>query len=102
MNHRQVSCMISIHTVDLNMHGKGTDQDQMTYSPSCTAQWVTYDPGVRSLIPVRYHTLVEIDYEINAMVILLTSADTRRVVVNVHKVMVNRLIKLALEKSVVR
>ena len=46
---------------------------------------------------------MEIDHEI--MAILLSSADSRRVVVSykqkyVHKVLVNRLVKLAQEKSV--
>ena len=74
------------------------------------AQWVTcltadacliVDPGVRS------HTFVEIDHEIISMVILLPLADSRRAVVSykgkyVHKVMVNLMVKLAQEKSVVR
>ena len=65
------------------------------------------DPGVVSLIPARSHTFVEIDHEIISMVILAPSADSRRVVVSykrkyVHKVLVNHLVKLAQEKSVVR
>ena len=35
----------------------------------------TADPGVASSIPVRYHTFVEIDYEIISTVILLPFAD---------------------------
>ena len=61
------------------------------------------DPGVKSLIPARSHTFVEIDHEIISTVILLPSADSRRVVVSyklncVHKVLVNCLVKLAQEK----
>ena len=37
---------------------------------------LTADPGVSSLIPVRSHTFVEIDYEIISTVILLPSADS--------------------------
>ena len=36
---------------------------------------LTADPGVASSIPVRYHTFVEIDHEMNFTVILLPSAD---------------------------
>ena len=53
---------------------------------------------------MRSHTLVEIDHEIISMAILSSPDD---VVVSykrkyVHKVLVNRLVKLAQEKSVVR
>ena len=53
--------------------------------PGCIAQSVTClatdacltaDPGVASLIPAGSHTLVEIDYEILSMVILLPSAES--------------------------
>ena len=49
---------------------------------------------------------MEIDHEIISTAILLPSTDSRRVVVSykqkyVHKVLVNRLDKLAQEKSVV-
>ena len=49
----------------------------------------------------------EIDHERISMAVLLPSADSRRVVVSykgkyVHKVLVNRLVNLAQEKSVVR
>ena len=78
--------------------------------PSRIAQSVTCltaDPGVTSLILARPHTFVEIDHEIISMAILLPSADSRRVVVSykrkyVHKVLVNELVKLVEEKSVVR
>ena len=76
----------------------------------CLAQLgtcLTADPGVASLIPAWSHILTEIDHEIISMAILLSSTDSRRVVVSykqkyVHKVLVNRLVKLAQEKSVVR
>ena len=58
-------------------------------------------------IPARSHKFVEIDLAIISMAILLASADTRRVVVSnkrkyVHEVLVNHLVKLAQEESVVR
>ena len=45
---------------------------RIAQSVTCLA---TADPGVASLIPVRYHTFVEIDHEIISTVILLPSAD---------------------------
>ena len=68
---------------------------------------LTADTGVASLIPAQSHTFVEIDPEIIFMAILFPLADSRRVVVIykpefVHKELVNRLVKLAQEKSVVR
>ena len=50
---------------------------------------------------------MEIDHEIISTAILLPSADSRRIVVSykgkyAHKVLVNGLVKLAIEKSVVR
>ena len=58
------------------------------------------DLGVAKLIQVWSHTFVEIDHEMISTVILLPSADSRRVVVSytqkyVHKVLVNCLVKLA-------
>ena len=58
-------------------------------------------------IPAWSHYFVEIDHEIISTAILLPSADSRGVVVSykrkyVHKVLVNRLVKLAQEKCVVR
>ena len=63
--------------------------------------------GVASSIPALTHTFVEIDHEIITTVILLPSADSRRVVViykceYVHEVLVNCFVKLAKEKCVVR
>ena len=63
---------------------------------------MTADQRVASLILARFHTFVEIDHEIISMVIFL-----RRVVVSykgnyVHEVLVNGLVKVAKEKSVVR
>ena len=62
---------------------------------------LTVDPGVASSILARSHTFVEIDHEIISTVILLPSADSRRVVVSykqkyVHEVLIN-LMGLALE-----
>ena len=50
------------------------------------------DPGVSSLIPVRFHTFMEIDREKKTSAILLLCADSNRVVLNykrnhVHKVL---------------
>ena len=60
-----------------------------------------------SSIPARSRTFVEIDREIISTRHSPPSADSRRAVVSykqkyVHKVLVNRLVKLAQEKSVVR
>ena len=68
---------------------------------------LTAYPGVASPIPARSHTFAEIDHEIIFAAILLPSADSRRVVVSykqkyVHEVLLNRLVKLAQEKRVVR
>ena len=41
---------------------------------------LTADPGVASSIPARSHTLVEIDHEIIATVILLPSSDLLSVI----------------------
>ena len=67
---------------------------------------LTADPGVASLIPAHYHTIVEIDHEILSMG-ALPSTVSRRVVVSykpkyVHNLLVNCLVKLAQEKSVAR
>ena len=68
---------------------------------------LTANPGVASSIMALSHTFMEIDREIISTVILLPSPDSRRVVISykrkyVHKVLVNGLVKLAQEKSVVR
>ena len=68
---------------------------------------LTADSGVVSWIPVWSHTFVEIDHEVSSTVILLPSADSRRVVVSckrkcVYKELVNHLVKLAQENSVGR
>ena len=68
---------------------------------------LTADPGVASSILAQSHTFVEIDHEIISTAFLLPSTDSIRVVVSykqkfVYKVLVNRLVKLAQEKSVVR
>ena len=65
---------------------------------------LTADPGVASSILARYHTFVEIDYEIiSTVILLLPLIYSRRVVVSykrkyVHKLLVNRLLKPAQEK----
>ena len=64
---------------------------------------LTVDPGVASSIRASSHTFVEIDCEIISTVILLPSAESRRVVVSykqkyVHEVLVNCLVRLAQEK----
>ena len=41
---------------------------------------LTADPGAASSIPARSHTFMEIDHEIISTVILLPSADSRRVI----------------------
>ena len=67
---------------------------------------VTADPGVTSLIQAWSHTFVEIDHELASTATLLPSADSRRVIVSykrkyVHEELVNSLVTLAKEKSVV-
>ena len=54
----------------------------------------TADAGIASLIQAQSHTFMEIDHELISTVILLPSADSRRVVVSykqeyVHGVLVN-------------
>ena len=61
---------------------------------------LTADPGVMSSIPAQSDTFAEIDHEIISAAILLPYADSRRVGVSykqkyVHKVLLNRLVKLA-------
>ena len=68
---------------------------------------LTANPGVASSITIRSHTFVEIDHEIISTVILLVFANSRRVVFSykgkyVHEVLVNGLVKLVQDKSVVR
>ena len=68
---------------------------------------LTADPGVVGSILARSHTFLEINNKIISTVILPPSADSRRIVVSykqkyVHEVLVNCLVKLAQEKSVVR
>ena len=68
---------------------------------------LTGDGGVTSSILTWSHTFVEIDHEIISMVILLPLTDSRKVVISykrkyIHEVLVNCIVKLAQEKSVVR
>ena len=88
----------------------------MIYVQGCVAQSVmclatdmclTADPGVVRSIPAQSYTFLEIDHRIISTAILLPSADSRMVVVSytgkyVHQVLINRLVRLAQEKSVVR
>ena len=80
------------------------------------AQLVTYlttyaclsaNLGLASSTPSGPKLFTEIDHEIICLVILLPSADSKRVVVSykrkyAHEVLVNHLVKLAQEKSMVR
>ena len=64
--------------------------------------FLTADQCVSSSIPAGGHTFLEFDLEIISMAILLPFADSRRVFVSykrkyVHKILVNRLVKLAQE-----
>ena len=64
---------------------------------------MTADPGAASLIPVQSHTFVEIDHEMISLAIFFQSAELRMVCVSykrkyVLKVLVNNLVKLAMEK----
>ena len=91
------------------------DQDQTALKENHIAQSVTClisdtcltaDPGLASSIPARSHTFVEIDHKTISTAIL-PFADSRRVVFSykqkyVHELLVNRIVKLAQEKSVVR
>ena len=43
---------------------------------------LTADPGVASSIPARFHTFAEIDHKIISTAILISSTDSRRVVVS--------------------
>ena len=67
---------------------------------------LTTDPGNASSIPARSYTFMEIDHEIIPIVILLSSADSFKkgccqLQVKVC-LLVNRLFKVAQEKSVCR
>ena len=69
--------------------------------------FLTADTGFQCSIPALSHTFGEIDHGIISMAILLPSACSRKVVVSykrnyVHEVLVNCLVKLAEENSVVR
>ena len=73
---------------------------------SAADMYLTADPGVVSSIPARSYTFLEIHHEIISMAILLPSTDSRMVFVSykrkyVQEVLVNCLVKLGQEKSVV-
>ena len=53
-------------------------QGHVAQSVTC----LTADPEVTSLILAQSHTLVEIDHEVISTAILLSSTDSRRVVVS--------------------
>ena len=82
----------------------------LTYSgPGHVAQsetCLTADARIVSLIPAWSHTFLKLDHEMISTAILLPSTDSRRVVSfkrkYVQEVKVNRLVKLAQEKQVVR
>ena len=68
---------------------------------------IIYMRSRRRELDPRSHTFMEIGHEMISMAILLPSADSRRAVVSsnhkhVHEVLVNRLVKLAQEKSVAK
>ena len=84
-------------------HGREAQSVKCLTADTC----LTADPGVGSSIATRFNTFVEIDHEIFSTVILLPSADSRRLVVSnkqkyVQEVLVYCLVKLAQERSVVR
>ena len=60
---------------------------------------LTADPGIASLISVRSHTFMEIDYAILYMVIRVIVSYKRKYVLDI---LVNCLFKLAQEKCVVK
>ena len=80
---------------------------QITSRVAQSVMCLTAGPGVASFILALYHTFLEINHEIISTAIFLLSPDSRRVVVSykrkyVQEVLVNPLVKLAQEKSVVR
>ena len=89
----------------------GAEPGRVAQSVTCleTDASLTAEPGVATSIPARYHTFVEIDYEITSTVILLPSAESFKkdccqlqAKVCAQSTVVNCLFKLAKEKSVVR
>ena len=78
---------------DLRIPGRVAQSVTCLTTDAC----LTADPGVASSIQARSHTFVEIIHEIISKV--LPTADKRKYV---HEVLVNRLSKLAQEKSVFR
>ena len=100
-------CIVVIYINRAN-HAPGVTGHVAQWEMCLTADTcLTEDPGVVSLIPARSYTFVEIDHEIISTAILLPSADSKMVVFSykrkyVHKVLVNHLVKLAQEISVVR
>ena len=69
-----VKCSCSEQKLAKHLHTSG----RVAQSVTCLATdaCLTADPGVMSSIPVRSHTIVEIDHEMISTVILLPSADS--------------------------
>ena len=99
-----VECVNSEISLSKGLPGRVAQSVTCLATDAC----LTADPGVASSIPARYHTFVEIDHEIiSTVILLLPLIYSRRVVVSykrkyVHKLLVNRLLKPAQEKSVVK
>ena len=92
---------IHIDTISMGLPSRVAQSVTCLTEDTC----LTADPGVANSIPARSHTFA--DHEIISMTILLPSADSRRFVFRykrkyVHEELVNCLVKLAQEKSVVR
>ena len=81
--------------IKISRHAKRKKPGHVAYLVAIPAA----DPEFASLIQAQSHTFVEIDYEI-----ISTVADSRRVVLSykrkyAHKVLLNRLVKLAQKKK---
>ena len=63
---------------NMSTHVRSSISGSVAQSVTCLATdaHLTADPGMASLIPARFHTLVEIDHEIISTVILLPSAES--------------------------
>ena len=75
----KLKIIASVATASSDMPGcKAEMLGRIAQSVTClaTEACLTANPGVASSIPVRSHTLVEIDHEMISTVILLLSADS--------------------------
>ena len=97
-------CLAQKHNPVTPMRLKpATTRSRVKHSPTEPLSLIA-DPGVKSSIPARAHTFVEIDHEIISTVILLPSTESfKKGFVSykrkyVDEVLVNRLFKLAPEK----